>query len=126
MRGTFSAWASVGVIVIVMGLVLYSAPRVECCESVVAIADAGAPAAKEKEEEKTFWGAELEGLQGGVEFAGQRKPVYRAGEKVSFRVKVRNVSKQAITISYVSSIFGSTPPIVRDARGEQVRVYMGP
>ncbi len=58
----------------------------------------------EQEEEKetfTAWGKEMAGLQAGLGFQPGRKRPYSHDETVTLVLRVRNVSKEAVTFSYL-------------------------
>jgi hypothetical protein len=80
--------------------------------------------AKEKDEETaTDWGKEVDGLQLGLALVPADKIVYRPGEEIKFDGRVRNVSKEPITISYGRP---ESEPEITDARGEKVWAAMPP
>ena len=82
------------------------------------------PAAKQEKAKKdadVAWGKEENGLQLGLALVPPDRTAYRPGETIEFGVRVRNVSKEKITIQYGRP--GSTPTIT-DAKGEKVHVAM--
>ena len=80
--------------------------------------------ADSKKVDEIKWGEEVDGLQAGIAIRSTPKDVHHVGDTIQFTIKVRNVGKQPVAVSYVDSIFATNPPIVRNGAGEQVRVYM--
>jgi RNA polymerase sigma factor (sigma-70 family) len=78
----------------------------------------------EKKEAFTSWGKEVKGLQLGLARVPADKIAYHPGEEIKFEVKVRNVSKAPITISY--GRLNESPPEISDAQGGKVHVAMPP
>lgn len=75
------------------------------------------PPAKEKDREVVAWGRRFGGLQAGLSVRGGAKKVYRHGDTVALVVRVRNVSKEAVSFGYVPQFLDETPPAVTDADG---------
>jgi RNA polymerase sigma factor (sigma-70 family) len=73
-------------------------------------------------EDEIMWGKEVDGLQAGAGIMNGNS--VRVGEKVTLVVKLRNVSKAAITVSVWP--LWLTPPRVVDAAGKRVRATMAP
>jgi RNA polymerase sigma factor (sigma-70 family) len=85
-----------------------------------------APAAKQEKanhEPEVAWGKEVDGLQLGLVLVSAGKSAYRPGETMELTVKVRNVSKEKITLRYGRP---ESTPTITDATGEKVRVAMPP
>lgn len=80
--------------------------------------------ADSKKVDEIKWGEEVDGLQAGIAIRSTPKDVHHVGDTIQFTIKVRNVGKQPVAVSYVDSIFATNPPIVLDAAGERVRIYM--
>ena len=78
---------------------------------------------KEKDEAEFAWGKAVDGLQLGHALVPADTIAYRPGEEITFEVRVRNVSKAPITISYG---FPESEPEITDAKGEKVHVTMPP
>jgi RNA polymerase sigma factor (sigma-70 family) len=74
---------------------------------------------KAEKEDATAWGKEVDGLQAGllVEAA-----TCRPGEKLKFKVKLRNVGKAEVSVTYLHPHY-CWPQVTTD-KGGQVRVYM--
>jgi RNA polymerase sigma factor (sigma-70 family) len=82
-------------------------------------------AKQEPEKKEEFaWGKEVNGLQLGLALVSADKRAYRPGENIQCEVRVRNVSKAPITITYGRLI--ESPPKISDAQGERVQVAMPP
>ena len=81
------------------------------------------PAAKQETEAVTAWGKEVGGLQLGLVLVPADITAYRLGETIQFKVRVKNVSKGAITISYG---LPESSPKITDAKGKNVHVTMPP
>ncbi len=77
-----------------------------------------------EKKEEFAWGKEVKGLQLGLALVPADKIAYRLGEQIKFEVRVRNVGKAAITISYVR--LKESPPQISDAQGGKVHVVMPP
>ncbi|HYH68747.1 MAG TPA: RNA polymerase sigma factor [Urbifossiella sp.] len=78
------------------------------------------PARKETE---VAWGKEAGGLQLGLVRVPADTTAYRPGETMEFGVRVRNVSKEKITISYGRP---ESTPAITNTKGETVNVAMPP
>jgi RNA polymerase sigma factor (sigma-70 family) len=87
------------------------------------VTDKNAKESPEKKEGFTAWGKEVNGLQLGLALVPADKIAYRPGEEIQCEVRVRNVSKAPITISYM---FDESEPEITDAKGEKVHVAMPP
>jgi RNA polymerase sigma factor (sigma-70 family) len=70
------------------------------------------------------WGQEVDGLQAGLALVPASAHTYRTGETIKLEVRIRNVSKAAITIVYGAP--HESAPIITDAKGGQVHVTMPP
>jgi RNA polymerase sigma factor (sigma-70 family) len=77
----------------------------------------------EKKEDRTAWGEEAGGLQLGLALVPDDKTAYHTGEAIKFEVRVRNVSKAPIAISYG---LPESEPKITDTKGEKVSVIMPP
>lgn len=83
-----------------------------------------APAAKQKKanrEPEVAWGKEVDGLQLGLVLVPADKTAFRPGATMEFVVKVRNLSKEKITLSYGRP---ESTPTITDGTGEKVHVVM--
>jgi hypothetical protein len=69
--------------------------------------------------ENLLWGKEVKGLQAGIGVRGDRKN-YQIGEEVPLEVRVRNVGKEPVKISYSSARLLHSRPEVEDAAGKRV------
>ena len=76
--------------------------------------------AKPVAKDHVAWGEEADGLQAGIVGPGS----VRIGEKARFAVKLRNVGKADIKVTYVR--LRERPPTVTDAGGGRVKVAMPP
>jgi RNA polymerase sigma factor (sigma-70 family) len=83
--------------------------------------DTSAKQEPEMKEEEFAWGKEVNGLQLGLTLVPADKNAYCLGEQIKFEVRVRNVSKAPITISYG---LPESEPKITDAKGEKVHVAM--
>ncbi len=79
--------------------------------------------AKEQESE-LIWGKEIKGLQLGVGLLNGKKDVLNPVEEVRLTVKLRNVSKTAINVTYGSDPFVDVPPQILDSAGKHAQVVM--
>ena len=70
------------------------------------------------------WGKEVGGLQAGLTLVPALARDYRPGEKVNLEVKLRNVGKADVTITY--GLLKESSPKITDAKGTQVFVTMPP
>jgi RNA polymerase sigma factor (sigma-70 family) len=68
----------------------------------------------------TAWGNEVGGLQAGLGFRPGDKRAYRPGDTVRLVVRVRNVGKERVNISYFPQFFIETLPAVTDGKGKSV------
>ncbi len=75
-------------------------------------------------EETIAWGKEVDGLQAGLAQVPAVARGYRPGEKVNLEVRLRNVGKADVMISY--GPLRGFPPEVTDAKGADVFVTMPP
>jgi hypothetical protein len=81
------------------------------------------PATSELEKEAfTAWGKEVGGLQAGLGLRPGEKRAYHTGEAVRLVVRVRNVSREAVTFQYLRQFFIENPPAVTYPQGEVVRL----
>ncbi len=79
------------------------------------------PAKQQKEKEPfTAWGKEVGGLQAGLGYLPGQCRTYATGETVKLVVRVRNVSKEAVTFQHVPQFLRSISPAVTDSEGRQV------
>jgi RNA polymerase sigma factor (sigma-70 family) len=79
---------------------------------------------EEAKEAFTAWGKEVDGLQMGLALLPKDTHTVRQGEKAKFAVKLRNVGKADIKVTYVR--LRDRPPTVTDAGGGRVTVAMPP
>jgi hypothetical protein len=78
------------------------------------------PAVKEKVEEAfTAWGKEIHGLQAGLGFRLGQRRTYIPGETFTLVVRVRNVGKEEVKLSYLQP-FIEHSPTVTDIDGKPV------
>jgi RNA polymerase sigma factor (sigma-70 family) len=70
----------------------------------------------------TAWGKEVDGVQAGVGYLPGRGRAYRTGETVRLVVRVRNLGKKEVKLSYVPAFFYENPPAVTDGEGKPVRL----
>jgi uncharacterized protein (TIGR03067 family) len=73
--------------------------------------------------EETAWGETVDGIQAGI---AANKRDFRMGEMAKFTVKIRNVSENTVTASYVSGVLAETKPNVTSAANAPFRVQMRP
>jgi hypothetical protein len=74
--------------------------------------------------EDVVWGKDVDGLQAGLLLVAPDARPDQSGEKVTLEIRLRNVGKAAVKVSY-----GLPPipvPTVTDAKGASVRVAMTP
>ena len=81
------------------------------------------PTDKPAKEPFTAWGKEVDGLQLGLARVPADKTAFQPGETMEFIIKVRNVSKEKITLRYGRP---ESTPSMTDANGEEVHVFMPP
>jgi len=74
---------------------------------------------KAEQEDATAWGKEVDGLQAGLL---AEAPTCRLGEKLKFTVKLRNVGKAEVSVTYVNPRYW-WPQVTTDTGGP-VRVYI--
>jgi hypothetical protein len=81
---------------------------------------------KEKAEKKETiaWGKEVDGLQMGLALLPEDTHTVRQGEKAKFAVKLRNVGKAEVSVTY-GMLRDCAPQITTDTGG-RVSVYMPP
>jgi RNA polymerase sigma factor (sigma-70 family) len=79
---------------------------------------------KEKADE-VAWGEAVGGLQAGIAYRKGEKGVYSMEQTATFVVKVRNVSKAPIELSYGSNLFAETVLTVEDSRGKTLPAHPG-
>jgi hypothetical protein len=74
---------------------------------------------QKKEEKKSFtaWGKEIDGLQAGLGYHPGQKRAYSPGETVKLVVRVRNVSKKEVNITYIPAYYFDWPPSVTGGEG---------
>jgi RNA polymerase sigma factor (sigma-70 family) len=80
------------------------------------------PAAKQEKEKEAFtaWGKEVDGVQAGLGFRPGEHRAYHVGETVELVVRVRNVGKKEVKVSYFNEFFWENPPTVTDGNGKPV------
>jgi hypothetical protein len=88
---------------------------------------APAPRRKEPKQAKagfTAWGKEVDGLQMGLALVPQDAHTFRQGETMKLAVKLRNVGKAEVTITY--GVLRDSAPQVTTDTGGRVSVYLPP
>jgi hypothetical protein len=70
------------------------------------------------------WGKEVSDLQAGLALVPALARGYRPAEKVNLEIKLRNVGKADVTITY--GLLQESPPKITDAKGTPVFVTMPP
>jgi hypothetical protein len=65
------------------------------------------------------WGQEVKGLQAGIGVRADRR-AYRIGEEVPLEVRIRNVGREPVKISYSSARLLHTRPEIEDATGKRI------
>jgi|GEM_PF-3882878 len=78
----------------------------------------------EEGDDGTAWGKPVDGLKAGLRINDPRPRPYRVGETLSFLFKVRNVSKQTITLRYTKPAFMGYAPNVLSADGKRMPVLL--
>ncbi|HEV3440792.1 MAG TPA: sigma-70 family RNA polymerase sigma factor [Gemmata sp.] len=80
------------------------------------------PAAKQEEAKEAFtaWGKEVGGVQAGIGFRPGERRVYHTGETVCLVLRMRNVGKKEVKLSYFKEFFWEKTPQVKDADGKLV------
>ena len=73
---------------------------------------------KEEKEPSTAWGKEINGLQVGLGFPGEKRG-YTHGETVKFVIRVRNIGKEEVTFQYLDPFYEHAL-IVTDGEGKPV------
>jgi RNA polymerase sigma factor (sigma-70 family) len=74
----------------------------------------------------TAWGKEVGGLQAGLGFHPGKKRAYSHNETVTLVVRVRNVSKEMVSLQYLKKLFVEEPPTVTDADGRPLSLSSFP
>jgi len=72
------------------------------------------------------WGDAVAGLQAGIGYRPGEGSTAQTGQSVSYVVYLRNVGKQAVTVSYLENVFEEFVPTVVDQNGKQLSVVTGP
>lgn len=80
--------------------------------------------AKNEKEAAIAWGKEVDGLQAGLALVPAVSHGYRPGETVNLEVRLRNVGKTDVTVTY--GLLQESAPRITDAKGAQVFVTMPP
>jgi uncharacterized protein (TIGR03067 family) len=86
----------------------------------IEVHDAALP---EKTADAVSWGEAVDGLQAGLAYADGGKRAYRLGEKVTFVVRVRNVSGREATVSFWSPPDDDAGPIVVGKDRKPLQAY---
>jgi RNA polymerase sigma factor (sigma-70 family) len=68
----------------------------------------------------TAWGKEVGGVQAGLGYRPGQRRAYHTGETVRLVVRVRNVGKKEVKLSYFNEFFYENPPAVTDGEGKPV------
>lgn len=78
-----------------------------------------AAAQPQEKEGFTVWGKQFGGLQAGLGFRPGAKRVYHHGDAITLVIRIRNVGKQAVKVSYLAPYIEHSP-IVTDDSGKPV------
>jgi RNA polymerase sigma factor (sigma-70 family) len=116
-------------VVLLLGFLMTGATAL-CCRTAAARDDP--PVAEEWGETRrlpereregfTAWGKEVDGVQAGLGYLPNQDWAHRTGETVRLVVRVRNVGKKEVTLSYFIDSFIENPPAVTDGEGKPVRL----
>ncbi len=88
--------------------------------------DKGVEGKRVDKADAVVWGKEVDGLQAGVGQRPGNNEGDEASETIRLVVKVRNVGKLPVAVTYSSQPFDDFPPTVQNKSGEFLRTFMPP